>query len=285
MPIEVSDLTHVYMPGTPFEKKALDNVSFTIGDGEFVGLIGHTGSGKSTLIMHLNGLLKPTSGAVRVDGLNLSDKGVSLREVRKRVGLVFQYPEYQLFEETVIADVMFGPKNLGLIEAECRERAGEALRQVGLDEALWDKSPFELSGGQKRRVAIAGVLAMKPGTLILDEPTAGLDPRGRDEIMALMRGIHERGTTLIMVSHSMTDVSRLCGRILVMNRSRLMLDGTPAEVFSDAARIREAGLTLPPCAELAERLRAAGFAGIPREAYTQEALARAIRKALKGGNA
>ncbi len=286
MPIEVSDLTHVYMPGTPFEKKALDGVSFAIGDGEFVGLIGHTGSGKSTLIMHLNGLLKPSSGAVRVDGLNLADKGVNLREVRKRVGLVFQYPEYQLFEETVIADVMFGPKNLGVGEAECRERAAEALRQVGLsDETLWEKSPFELSGGQKRRVAIAGVLSMRPGTLILDEPTAGLDPRGRDGIMALMRDIHARGTTLIMVSHSMTDVSRLCGRILVMNRARLMLDGTPAEVFSDAARIREAGLTLPPCAELAEKLREAGFGNIPRGTYAQGALVSSILRALERGNA
>ena len=273
------------MPGTPFEKKALDDVSFTIGDSEFVGLIGHTGSGKSTLIMHLNGLLKPTSGSVIVDGLNLSDKGVSLRAVRERVGLVFQYPEYQLFEETVVADVMFGPKNLGLEATECRERAEEALRQVGLrDEALWEKSPFELSGGQKRRVAIAGVLAMKPGTLILDEPTAGLDPRGRDEIMGLMKAIHAAGTTLVMVSHSMTDVSRLCGRILVMNRARLTLDGDPAEVFADAARIREAGLTLPPCAELAERLREAGFSGLPQNAYTQETLARAILAALGRGD-
>ena len=273
------------MPGTPFEKKALDGVSFTINDGEFVGLIGHTGSGKSTLIMHLNGLLKPTSGAILVDGLNLADKNVNLREVRKRVGLVFQYPEYQLFEETVIGDVMFGPKNLGLDETECRARAEEALKLVGLpDESIWDKSPFELSGGQKRRVAIAGVLAMKPGTLILDEPTAGLDPRGRDEIMGLMKDIHARGTTLIMVSHSMTDVSRLCGRILVMNHARLMLDGTPAEVFEDADRIREAGLNLPPCAELARRLREAGFDGIPREAYTEEALSSAILAALGRGN-
>ncbi len=285
MPIEVKDLTHVYMPGTPFEKKALDGVSFTLENGEFVGLIGHTGSGKSTLIMHLNGLLKPTLGSVTVDGLDLSDKNVSLRDVRKRVGLVFQYPEYQLFEETVIGDVMFGPKNLGLGAEECRARAEEALAQVGLpDAALWEKSPFELSGGQKRRVAIAGVLAMKPGTLILDEPTAGLDPRGRDEIMALMRAIHAKGTTVVMVSHSMTDVSRLCGRILVMNHARLTLDGSPADVFADAARLREAGLDLPPCAALAERLRGAGFAGIPGEAFTQEALAPAILAALGRGN-
>ncbi|MBR3503260.1 MAG: energy-coupling factor transporter ATPase [Clostridia bacterium] len=286
MPIEVRNLTHVYMPGTPFEKKALDDVSFTIGDGEFVGLIGHTGSGKSTLIMHLNGLLKPTSGDVIVDGLSLTQKGVSLRSVREHVGLVFQYPEYQLFEETVVADVMFGPKNLSLSEGDCRARAEEALRLVGLDEpALWEKSPFELSGGQKRRVAIAGVLAMKPNTLILDEPTAGLDPRGRDGIMALMKDIHAAGTTLVMVSHSMTDVSRLCGRILVMNRARLAIDAAPAEVFADAARLREAGLNLPPCALLAERLREAGFSGIPREAYTQETVSRAILAALGRGDA
>ena len=285
MPIEVKALTHVYMPGTPFEKKALDDVSFTVRDGDFIGLIGHTGSGKSTLIMHLNGLLKPTSGQILVDGLDLSDKNVSLREVRKRVGLVFQYPEYQLFEETVVGDVMFGPRNLGLDEAECRARAEEALRLVGLsDPALWDKSPFELSGGQKRRTAIAGVLAMKPGTLILDEPTAGLDPRGRDGIMNLMRDIHAGGTTLIMVSHSMTDVSRLCSRILVMNHARLTADGAPADIFADAARIREAGLELPPCAALAEKLREAGFEGIPREAYTQDALAQAVLAALEGGN-
>ena len=285
MPIEVRNLTHVYMPGTPFEKTALDDVSFTIGDGEFVGLIGHTGSGKSTLIMHLNGLLKPTSGEVIVDGQSLSEKGVSLRSVREHVGLVFQYPEYQLFEETVVADVMFGPKNLGLGEAECRAHAEEALRLVGLpDSALWEKSPFELSGGQKRRVAIAGVLAMRPKTLVMDEPTAGLDPRGRDEIMGLMKDIHAAGTTLIMVSHSMTDVSRLCGRILVMNRARLTIDATPAEVFADAERIREAGLTLPPCAVLAEKLREAGFADMPREAYRRETVAQAILESLGRGN-
>ncbi len=283
MPIEISHLTHTYMPGGPFAHTALSDISLTIRDGEFVGLIGHTGSGKSTLIMHLNGLIKPTSGEIRVDGLNLSDKAVSLKEVRKKVGLVFQYPEYQLFEETILKDVMFGPKNLGLSEEEAESRAREALRQVGLaDEKLYEKSPFELSGGQKRRVAIAGVLAMKPSTLILDEPTAGLDPRGREEVLSLVRDIHAAGgVTLIMVSHSMTDVSRLCSRILVMEHSRLVIDGTPDEVFLDGERLTQAGLTLPPCAVLANRLREKGF-DLPRNAYRPEVLKEAIARALEG---
>ena len=281
MAIEVTHLEHIYMPDTPFEKKALDDVSFSIRDGEFVGLIGHTGSGKSTLVMHLNGLLKPSSGSIVVDGLNLSDKDVDLREIRKRVGLVFQYPEYQLFEESVVRDVMFGPLNLALPEEEARVRAAEALKMVGLPESVYDKSPFELSGGQKRRAAIAGVLAMKSNTLILDEPTAGLDPHGRDEILSIMRDIHAGGTTLIMVSHSMTDVSLLCSRILVMNHAHLTLDGTPETVFSDGDAIRAAGLEPPPCAQLAERLRADGWTNIPAGAYTKAALADAIAASLK----
>ena len=281
MPIEISHLTHTYMQGGPFAHTALEDVSLTIHDGEFVGLIGHTGSGKSTLIMHLNGLIKPTSGKICVDGLDLMDKNTSLRDVRRKVGLVFQYPEYQLFEETILKDVMFGPKNLGLSDAEAEERASVALRQVGLtDENMYEKSPFELSGGQKRRVAIAGVLAMRPSTLILDEPTAGLDPHGREEILSLISNIHkEGGVTLIMVSHSMTDVSRLCSRILVMNHSRLVMDGTPDEVFRNGDTLLEAGLSLPPCAELAERLRGAGFR-IPAEAYRPETLTKAILDSL-----
>ena len=281
MPIEISHLTHTYMPGGPFAHTALEDVSLTIHDGEFVGLIGHTGSGKSTLIMHLNGLIKPTSGEIRVDGLNLMDKNTSLRDVRKKVGLVFQYPEYQLFEETILKDVMFGAKNLGLSDEEAEERARVALCQVGLtDETLYEKSPFELSGGQKRRVAIAGVLAMRPSTLILDEPTAGLDPHGREEILSLISNIHKAGgVTLIMVSHSMTDVSRLCSRILVMNHSKLVMDGTPDEVFMNGEMLQEAGLSLPPCAELAERLRGAGF-DIPADAYRPETLAEAILESL-----
>lgn len=281
MSIEIRNLTHTYMAGGPFERTAIRDVSLTIRDGEFVGLIGHTGSGKSTLIMHLNGLIKPTSGEIHVDGLNLMDKSTSLRDVRKKVGLVFQYPEYQLFEETILKDVMFGPKNLGLSDAEAEERARHALCQVGLtDCAMYEKSPFELSGGQKRRVAIAGVLAMRPTTLILDEPTAGLDPRGREEILSLVKRYHEEEkVTLIMVSHSMTDVSRLCSRILVMNHSRLVMDGTPDEVFMNGDALLEAGLAMPPCAELAERLRGAGFE-IPANAYRPEALKKAILESL-----
>ena len=281
MSIEISHLTHTYMKGGPLSRTALNDVNLTIRDGEFVGLIGHTGSGKSTLIMHLNGLIKPTSGKITVDGLDLMDKKTSLREVRKKVGLVFQYPEYQLFEETILLDVMFGPKNLGLSDEEAEARAREALQMVGLtDETLYDKSPFELSGGQKRRVAIAGVLAMKPTTLILDEPTAGLDPRGREEILSLVKRIHDAGgVTLIMVSHSMSDVARLCSRILVMDHSRLVMDGTPDEVFMNGDRLMQAGLALPPCAELAERLRGAGF-DIPADAYRPEQLKQAILRSL-----
>jgi len=282
--IEIRNLTHTYMAGGPLERTAIKDVSLTIRDGEFVGLIGHTGSGKSTLIMHLNGLIKPTSGEIRVDGLDLMDKNTSLRDVRKKVGLVFQYPEYQLFEETILRDVMFGPKNLGLSDEEAEQRARHALRQVGLtDESMYEKSPFELSGGQKRRVAIAGVLAMKPTTLILDEPTAGLDPRGREEILSLVKRYHEEEkVTLIMVSHSMTDVSRLCSRILVMNHSKLVMDGTPDEVFMNEDALLEAGLAMPPCAELAERLRGAGF-DIPADAYRPEELKRAILENLGRG--
>ena len=261
MSIEVSHVTHVYSPDTPFQSVALDDVSFTVRDGEFIGLIGHTGSGKTTLVQHLNGLLKASSGKIVIDGMDLADKSVQLREVRKRVGLVFQYPEYQLFEETVLKDVCFGPLNLGLTKNEAEARAAEALHMVGLtDTALYAKSPFELSGGQKRRAAIAGVLAMKPSTLIMDEPSAGLDPRGREEILSLVQSIHSRGgVTMIMVSHSMTEVSRLCGRILVMNKGRLALDGTPAEVFAQGDVLRGIGLDLPPYAKLGERLRANGF--------------------------
>ena len=281
MPIEIKQLKHVYMPGSPFETAALNELSLTIHDGEFVGVIGHTGSGKSTLIMHLNGLLKPTSGTVIVDGLDLSSGKEQLREVRRRVGLVFQYPEYQLFEETVLKDVMFGPKNQGLSDEEAEKCAREALRMVGLtDEKLYSASPFELSGGQKRRAAIAGVVAMKPQTLILDEPAAGLDPRGREEILSLIRRIHENGArTLIMVSHSMTDVSRLCSRILVLSHGSLVADGAPREVFSDTTAIREAGLELPECARLAERLREEGFP-VPPGAFTREDVKRAILQAF-----
>ena len=208
MPIEIKQLKHVYMPGSPFETAALNELSLTIHDGEFVGVIGHTGSGKSTLIMHLNGLLKPTSGTVIVDGLDLSSGKEQLREVRRRVGLVFQYPEYQLFEETCYKDIAFGPKNMGLDEAEIDRRVHEAADFVGLDPALLERSPFELSGGQKRRVAVAGVMAMRPRILVLDEPAAGLDPEGRDDILSEVKEYHKKtGTTVLLVSHSMEDIA------------------------------------------------------------------------------
>jgi energy-coupling factor transport system ATP-binding protein len=283
VPIVLEKLSHVYMEGSPFESVALDKVSLTIEDGEFVGLIGHTGSGKSTLVQHLNGLLKPTSGKILVDGLDLGAKETDMREVRRRVGLVFQYPEYQLFEETVRKDIAFGPGNLGISGDELEERVRAAADQVGLEEALLDKSPFELSGGQKRRVAIAGVLAMQPKVLVLDEPTAGLDPRGREELIALMKKLNEGGVTLIMVSHSMNDVARLCGKVLVMNHGRLALSGSPGEVFAHGEELKEMGLGLPDGARLAELLREKGWP-IPAQVYRLEELEALIeQRLLKGG--
>lgn len=273
------------MPDSPFTTTAIRDINLTIRDGEFVGLIGHTGSGKSTLIQHLNGLLKPTSGTVIVDGQDLSDKATDMRSIRKRVGLVFQYPEYQLFEETVALDIAFGPKNLGLPEDEIGERVKWAAAQVGLDDEALGKSPFELSGGQKRRCAIAGVLAMRPEALILDEPIAGLDPKGREDMLNLLRGLHEReGCTMLMVSHSMSDVARLCGRILVMNQGRLALDGTPDEVFSHGDELIEMGLGLPDGAQLARALQGRGF-DLPGNLWRTEDLARALYPLLKGGAA
>ena len=282
MPIEVKNLSHVYAQGSPFQSAAVQDVSFTLGEGELVGLIGHTGSGKSTLVQHLNGLVKPTSGTVLVDGVDLWAKGTDLRAVRKKVGLVFQYPEYQLFEETVLKDIAFGPRDLSLSEAQAQERAREAAKAVNLPEEVLERSPFDLSGGQKRRVAIAGVLAMHPRTLILDEPAAGLDPSGRREMLALLKALHGRGMTLVMVSHSMTDVSRLCKRVLVMNQGRLVMDGAPGEVFGRAAELKAMGLGLPRGAELALRLREAGFP-LPQGLWRMEDVEQAILAALKGG--
>ena len=278
--LEIQNLSHIYSPDTPFEHPALTNVDLTIGRGEFVGLIGHTGSGKSTLVQHMNGLLKPTSGRVLFDGRDIWEDAKFTRQIRFHVGLVMQYPEYQLFEETVYTDIAFGPKNMGLSKEEIDARVHRAAGFVGISEAELQKSPFDLSGGQKRRAAIAGVVAMKPQTLILDEPAAGLDPRGREEILSLIRRIHENGArTLIMVSHSMTDVSRLCSRILVLSHGSLVADGTPREVFSDTTAIREAGLELPECARLAERLREEGFP-VPPGAFTREDVKRAILQAF-----
>ena len=283
MPIEVKKLTHVYMPGTPFEAKALNEISLSIRDGEFVGIIGHTGSGKSTLISHLNGLEKSEPGVVYVNGIDLGEKGANLIAIRRVVGLVFQYPEYQLFEETVAKDVAFGPVNLGLDAAEVEKHVQIALKQVGLDPSkVSDKSPFELSGGQKRRVAIAGVLAMQPAILILDEPAAGLDPAGRREMFDLIQGIHDSGVTVVMVSHSMDDVGRLCDRLFVLNRGEIAYSGTPAEVFVHESRLHAIGLDVPECAKLARRLRDAGF-DMPEGIYRAEDVCAAIIGNLSGG--
>ena len=281
MPIEVKHLTHIYAPGTPFESRAVDDISFTVNDGDFVGLIGHTGSGKSTLIQHLNALLKPAGGQVLVDGEDIHQPGRSL-SARLKVGLVFQYPEYQLFEETVRKDVGFGPRNLGLSDAEVDARVSEALRRVGLSEGDWEKSPFELSGGQKRRAAIAGVLAMRPEFLVLDEPAAGLDPAGRSSMRALVNSLHADGTTVIMVSHSMDDVATLCNRILVMNGGRLEMDAAPAEVFRQGERLRAMHLDLPGAARLRDKLNADGF-DLPADVFTVERIAEELLKRLKKG--
>ena len=277
MPIQVEHLTHTYMPGSPFASVALNDVSLTIEDGELIGLLGHTGSGKTTLVQHLNGLVKATSGRIVVDGLDLTEKGVSLLEVRRKVGLVFQYPEYQLFEETVAKDIAFGPKNLGLPADEIDRRVRRAMEQVGLDyESIAECSPFELSGGQMRRVAIAGVLAMQPKVLILDEPTAGLDPAGRRSILNMIRNLHAAGgLTVIMVSHSMDDISTLATRLIVMSRGEMVLTGPPREVFRQQELMESIGLGIPQAAQLAHALRAEGYE-LPEDLYTLEELRDAI---------
>lgn len=261
MSIEVENLTYIYNPGSPFETKALEDVNVEIKSGEFVGLIGHTGSGKSTLVQHLNGLIKPTSGKIVVNGIDITDKTVKLSDIRRKVGLVFQYPEHQLFGETVLEDVGFGPRNSGLPDEDVVQRVREALAHVGLDyETLKDQSPFELSGGQKRRVAIAGVLAMRPSVLILDEPTAGLDPQGREEILAEIKQLHdEGGITVVLVTHSMEDVARLVDRLIVMEKGSIALDGTPVEVFAQVERLKEMGLGVPEITELMYELKSHGL--------------------------
>ena len=285
MPIQVEHLTHTYLPGSPFSATAIHDLNLTIEDGEFIGVLGHTGSGKTTFVQHLNGLLKPTEGRVVVDGLDITQKGVSLLEVRKKVGLVFQYPEYQLFEETVAKDVAFGPKNMGLDKAEIDRRVRWALAQVGLEyAAIADCSPFELSGGQMRRVAIAGVLAMQPRTLILDEPTAGLDPRGRRAILGMIRRLHaETGMTVIMVSHNMDDIATLATRLIVMSKGELAMTGAPRQVFIQRDILRGIGLGVPQGAELCHRLREAGYP-LPEGLYTLEEVRDALL-ALAGRDA
>ena len=285
MSIVIEHLNYVYMQGGPYETKALDDVSLTIHDGEFVGLIGHTGSGKSTLVQHLNGLILPTSGKITVDGVDLADKNTDKRAIRRRVGLVFQYPENQLFEETVAKDIAFGPKNLGLEEAEIDRRVRTAMRRVALDyDKLAQRSVFELSGGQMRRVAIAGVLAMEPQTLVLDEPCAGLDPKGREEILGLISDLHrESGATIVMVSHSMDDVAALAERVIVMNHGKVAMDGAPREVFSRGEELRAIGLDVPQAVELAQKLREKGF-DVPEGIYKIEEVRAAVEAIVgKGG--
>lgn len=252
-------ISYIYSPGTAYEKKALDDVSLTINKGEFVGIIGHTGSGKSTLIQHFNGLEKATSGTIYFDGQDIYDKDFNMKSLRSRVGLVFQYPEHQLFETTVLEDVKFGPKNLGLGKVEVDLRAFEAIKQVGLSEKCYDDSPFELSGGQKRRVAIAGVLAMKPQILILDEPTAGLDPRGRDEILDQIAKLHKEGLTVILVSHSMEDVAKYADRIIAMNSGKVAFDGTPKEVFRHYKELERMGLSAPQITYVMQEMKELGL--------------------------
>lgn len=261
MSIKVENLTYKYMPGTPFEKIAINDISLEISDGEFIGLIGHTGSGKSTLIQQLNGLLKPTAGKIYIDGADITDKGTDLRKIRYKVGLVFQYPEHQLFEETVYKDIAFGPINLGLSDNEVLRRVKRAMQIVGLNyEEVREKSPFDLSGGQKRRVAIAGVLAMEPSVLILDEPTAGLDPRGRDEILREIKNLHDTyKMTVILVSHSMEDVAKLADRLIVMYKGKNILTGTPREVFTQVETLEKIGLAVPQVTYFAREMKKRGY--------------------------
>ncbi len=281
--LEVRNLTHVYSAGTPFEHKALDNVSFSLDRGEFIGIIGHTGSGKSTLMQHLNGLLKPSSGSIWLDGQDIwADKKVT-RKTRFRVGLVFQYPEYQLFEETVYKDIAFGPKNMGLSKEEIDRRVRESAELVGLTEEQLQVSPFDLSGGQKRRVAIAGVIAMEPEILILDEPTAGLDPAGREDILENIETYRKaKNATIIMVSHSMNDVARLTDRLIVMNHAKIAIDGTPTEVFTEqhTQELMDMGLDIPELTKVFLRLRRMGL-DVPVVYNMDQAVA--ALKILKGG--
>ena len=272
MSIALEHVNYIYSPGTAYEKRALNDISLEIGQGQFVGIIGHTGSGKSTLIQHLNGLMKATSGDILYDGQSIYAEGYDMRKLRSQVGLVFQYPEHQLFEVDVISDVCFGPKNQGLSEEESEKNAREALELVGFPEKYYKQSPFELSGGQKRRVAIAGVLAMKPKVLILDEPTAGLDPKGRDEILDQIAKLHkETGMTVVLVSHSMEDVARYVDRIIVMNKGEKMLDSTTKEVFRHYKELEEVGLAAPQVTYVMHDLKDRGFDVSPDATTIEEA--------------
>ena len=281
MSIKLEHISYIYSPGTAYEKRALNDISLEIRQGEFVGVIGHTGSGKSTLIQHFNGLIKATEGRLYYDGKNIYDEGYSLKELRNQVGLVFQYPEHQLFEVSVLKDVCFGPGNQGLSEAECRQRAQEALQMVGFPEEYYDQSPFELSGGQKRRAAIAGVLAMRPKVLVLDEPTAGLDPRGRDEILDQIAKLHRNSDmTVILVSHSMEDIARYVERIIVMNKGSVMFDDAPEEVFSHYRELEDVGLAAPQVTYIMHGLKERGLE-VETSPTTVSEAAKVIMNSLK----
>lgn len=287
MIIKLENLSHIYNSNTPFEQKALDNVNLTIDEGEFIGLIGHTGSGKSTLVQHLNGLMKPTSGKIIVDGVDTSTDGSNLLEVRQKVGLVFQYPEYQLFEETVYKDIAFGPKNLGLDDEEVHNRVQKAMESVGLSfDKIKDRSPFELSGGQKRRVAIAGVLAMNPKVLVLDEPSAGLDPRGRDEVLGRIKRLYEEeNITIVLVSHSMEDVARLVNRIVVMHRGKVAMEGNAKDIFKEQEKLEKLGLGIPQVTQFMRSYRMKGNEVDDTVLTVEEAKQELINYLRRKGNA
>ncbi len=284
MSIIFENVTYTYMPNTPYQRTAIQDINLTINKGEFVGIIGHTGSGKSTLVQHMNGLINPTSGQVTVDGVDVKLKTQAARDARRRVGMVFQYPEHQLFEETIYQDIAFGPKNLGVPEEEMEKRVRRAMNFVGLDfETFKDRSPFNLSGGQMRRVAIAGVIALEPDYLALDEPAAGLDPRGRDEIFGQIVKLHQKtGITVILVSHNMEDVARFASRVLVMNGGQVSLDGPPGEIFGSGRKeLQDAGVDVPPLTALIDKLQANGLP-IENGAMTTEAAVKEILKAVRG---
>ena len=283
--IEINNLTHIYSEGLPFEKKAIDDISLRVGENEFIGLIGHTGSGKSTFIQHLNGLLKPSSGEIIIDGTRVDKSGSGLTDLRTKVGLVFQYPEYQLFEGAIERDIAFGPGNLDITEEEVKKRVKSSMESVGLDyESYKDKSPFELSGGLKRRVAIAGVLAMEPKVLILDEPTAGLDPRGRDEILSEIKEIHEkRKITVILVSHSMEDVAKIAERIIVFDKGKVFLDSNPREIFRNEDKLLSVGLGIPQITSLMRSLKKKGL-DINEDAITVEEAKESLKRYLRGAS-
>ena len=283
--LQIEHLTHTYSAGTPFQRSAVDDMNLSMMDGEFLGIIGHTGSGKSTLIQHLNGLLKPTSGRILLQGKDIWADPKKIRDVRFQVGLVFQYPEYQLFEETVYKDIAFGPKNMGLDEVDIDRRVRDAAAFVGLTEAMLDKSPFELSGGQKRRVAIAGVIAMEPKVLVLDEPTAGLDPRGRDDILARIQDYHRaKNASVVLVSHSMEEIARNVDRIVVLSDSHVFMEGTPRQVFARADELEQVGLDIPQVTKVALALRRRGLP-VDTAVYTVEALRDALLRKEGGADA